>query len=350
MSDPFVARIAKELGEKSVSFLAERPPLDAVSTGSVALNATIGPYCPGIPLGRLSQILGSEGSGKSLLCCQILAEAQARGLATFLIDRERHYTSEWFERFGGDAEKVYDLQPATTEDGFAMVEEAAKFTGENFEGGIFVIDSLQSLPTATQFEADTGSSEGLAAQARFLSARLGRYVEHIDRGHLGLIVVGQIRDNPSPFARLDDRQYSPGGNALKHYSVLRLEMHARARILEKDPDSGEEYGVGFTSSVEVVKNDVGGMAPRKVVELDFRDGTGSDDTHALFRLAKTLGIVEQSGAWYSVPIVGKKFQGKDNWVEFVKEHPALVEEITRMAFDPEIVLPHEAERVLSRGE
>lgn len=350
MSDDFLKSVVGQFGEKSVSFLARRPPLQAISTGSIAVNAAIGPYCPGVPLGRLSQIFGSEGSGKSLLCCQILGEAQRQGYATFLVDRERHYTKDWFERFGGDSEKVYDLQPATLEDCFSMVESAAHYTRDNYKGGVFVIDSLQSLPTATQFEADSGTAEGLSALARYLSARLGRYIEHIDRGNLALVVVGQRRENPAPFVRVIDREYTPGGNALMHFSVLRLKMTAKARIYETDEDTGEEYGVGFTTRVEVIKNDVGGLAPGKVIELDFMDGSGSDDTRSLFQIAKNLGIIEQAGAWYRVPLVDGKFQGRDNWAQFVSQYPQLREEIQSAAFDPDRVLPFEAARVTDRED
>lgn len=345
MSDKFLTDMARKFGDDKVSFLASRPPLDAVSTGSLALDYIIGPYCPGIPLGRLSQIYGSEGAGKSLLCCQILAEAQKRDLATFLVDRERHYTASWFERFGGDSDRVYDLQPATVEDCFDMVEAAAEHVRGDYDGGVFVIDSLQSLPTITQFEADTGTAEGLAATARFLSNRLGRYIEKIDRGHLALISVGQIRENPAPFIKQIDREYTPGGNALMHYSVLRLKMHPKSRIFEKDEETGDEYGVGFTATVETHKNDVGGMAPYKFIEIDFRDGSGSDDTRALFQIAKNIGLLERSGSWYNVPSVGGKFQGQTNWEEFVQDHPELVERIKESAFDPDTVLRHEAERV-----
>jgi recombination protein RecA len=337
----FIDSISKQFGDGAANVLGARPPVRAVSTGSLAINYAIGPYCPGFPLGQLSQVFGTEQSGKSLLCCQALAQAQNDGLPVFLVDREMHYTPQWFERFGGDKEKVFDLHPQTVEDCFGMVEAAGEYITDNgLPGGLFVIDSLQSLPTRTMYEDDTGTGEGLSAVARYLSGRLGRYIDKIWTPRLGLIVVGQLRESPSPYAK--DRQYTPGGNALKHFSVLRLKMVHKSVIKVKE--DGYENRIGFEVKVTTVKNDVGGRAPFKETIVKFYDGTGATDDDALFQIALETGIVTGGAAGY-YQCLEKKFRGKDGWPEFLSKNPEVRDSILERAFDPEIVLRNETARV-----
>lgn len=338
----FIDAMSKQFGDGAANVLGERPPTQAVSTGSLAIDYLVGPYCPGFPLGQLSQVFGTEQSGKSLLCCQALAKAQAQGLPVFLVDREMHYTPQWFERFGGDKSSVFDLHPQTIEDCFGMVEGAAQhITDIGAPGGLFVIDSLQSLPTRTMYEDDTGTGEGLSAVARYLSNRLGRYIDKIWAPRMGLIVVGQLRESPSPYAK--DRQYTPGGNALKHYSVLRIKMRHKSVITVKE--AGYENRVGFETVVTTTKNDVGGRAPYKETIVKFYDGTGATDDDALFQIARETGLVTGGSAgWFEVEGQGK-FRGEKGWPEFLAGHDAIRQAIMDRAFDPEIVLRNETARV-----
>ena len=338
----FINAVSKQYGDGSANVLGERPPIQAVSTGSLAINYLIGPYCPGFPLGQLSQVYGSEQSGKSLLCCQAAAQAQKDGLPVFLVDREMHYTPQWFERFGGDRDAVYDLHPQTIEDAFGMVEMAAEFvTDSGKTGGLFIIDSLQSLPTRTMFEDDTGTGEGLSAVARFLSNRLGRYVHKLWEPRMGLVVVGQIRKSPNPYA--GQREYTPGGEAITHFSVLRIKMRNKGLIKVKE--DGFENRIGFEVAVSTVKNDVGGRAPGKETIVKFYDGTGATDDDALFQIARETGLVTGGAAgWFEVADFGK-FRGEKGWPDFLAENASVRDAILERAFDPEIVLQNETARV-----
>ena len=338
----FIDRVSKKFGEGAANVLGERPPIQAVSTGSLGINYLIGPYCPGFPLGQLSQVFGDEQSGKSLLCCQAAAQAQQSGLPVFLVDREMHYTPQWFERFGGDKDKVFDLHPKTVEDCFGMVEEASDYiTAEGFPGGLFIIDSLQSLPTLTQYEDDSSTAEGLAAVARYLSSRLGRYIDKIWEPRLGLVVVGQIRTSPSPYVR--DKEYTPGGSALKHYSVLRLMLRHKSIIKVKE--GAYENRIGFEVTVTTKKNDVGGRAPGKQTIIKFYDGTGATDDDALFQIARETGLITGGAAgWFEVEGIGK-FHGEKKWPDFLAGNEQIRQAIMDRAFDPEIVLRNETARI-----
>ena len=338
----FIDAVNKKHGPGAANVLGARPPIKAVSTGSLGINYLIGPYCPGFPLGQLSQVFGTEQSGKSLLCCQAAAQAQKSGIPVFLVDREMHYTPEWFERFGGDKDKVFDLHPQTVEDCFGMLETAAEYiTEQGLPGGLFIIDSLQSLPTRTMYEDDTGTGEGLSAVARYLSSRLGRFVDKIWEPRLGLVVVGQFRESPNPYA--SDRQYTPGGNALKHYSVLRIKMRHKRIITVKE--EGYENRIGFEVVVSITKNDVGGRAPGKETIIKFYDGTGATDDDALFQIARETGLITGGAAgWFEVEGTGK-FHGEKRWPEFLAGHEEIRQVIMDRAFDPEIVLRNETIRV-----
>lgn len=338
----FIDAVNKKLGDGAANVLGERPPVRAVSTGSLGIDYLIGPYCPGFPLGQLSQVFGTEQSGKSLLCCQAAARAQQDGLPVFLVDREMHYTPQWFERFGGDKDAVFDLHPQTVEDCFGLVEEASDYITEaGLPGGLFIIDSLQSLSTRTAYEDDSATAEGLSAVARFLSARLGRYIDKIWSPRLGLIVVGQIRTSPSPYVK--DRDYTPGGSALKHFSVLRIQMKHKSVITVKE--DGYENRIGFEVVVTTKKNDVGGRAPGKETLIKFYDGTGATDDDALFQIARETRLVTGGAAgWFEVEGFGK-FRGEKGWPEFLASHQEIRKTITDRAFDPEIVLRNETARV-----
>lgn len=339
--DRFKKLVDKSSGleDGSFSLLSSRPPLECISTGSLAIDALIGPGCPGIPLGRLTQVFGAEQAGKSLLMCLIMAQAQKDGFPVFLVDREVHYTPEWFERFGGDAGKVVDLQPQTVEqciDTLILILQSMEET--NTQGGLFVIDSLQSLPTEKMFNADLATKEQLAASAKIFSDRLPGLMYRMEQAKLAVVSVGQIRDNPSPFARLEDRVYTPGGNALKHFTVLRLLMQYLGPILEKD-ENGEENSVGFTSRVSLVKNNVGGIVKGRAVDVDFMNYGGADDTNALFEIARKGGLISGGPTWfYYEDEEGKevKFQGKKNWKPHCKG--ALLDRIKELAFDAEFQL------------
>lgn len=338
-------KVNKEYGEGAAHLLAERERIDAVSTGNLATDYIIGPYCRGFPLGKLSQVYGGEKAGKSMLMCHTIREAQKKDLQVFLVDRENHYTEEWVARFGADTDKIINLWPKTIEQTFGMLE-AAVSTMEELEkvGGLFIIDSLQSLLPEVVYSNDSPYSEGLASAARYLSSRLGKHVERIWSAKLGLIIIGQIRIDPSPYGK----DYTPGGKALEHFSVLRLKMKYKEALLERDPVTKEDERVGFVSEVTTEKNNVGGKPSGRTTRIEFSDWGKCDDTQSLLKVASDLGLMDVSpNGWYESKELGLRFRGADKW----KENCTLEirSKLEAMAFNPALVLPRSIEENNASG-
>jgi recombination protein RecA len=303
--------VNKDFGDGAAQLLREREEIDAISTGSIPIDYIIGPKCRGWPLGKISQVYGGEKAGKSMLMCHTIREAQQLGLPVFLVDRENHYTADWVERFGAKTEDIIDLWPQSIEQTFGMLNECvtAMETAEQ-EGGLFIIDSLQSLLPQVVYENDTSYSEGIASAARYLSSRLGMHVDRIWSVKLAVIIVGQIRIDPTPYGR----DYTPGGKALEHFSVLRLRMKFKGEIMEKDPITKDEDRIGFISEVSTDKNNVGGKPSGQHIKVEFSDWGKCDDTAGLLKIASQLKLIETSGAgWYKSDELGLKFRGVEEW-------------------------------------
>jgi len=329
-------KVNKSYGEGAAQLLTERERISAVSTGSLATDYIIGPYCRGFPLGKLSQVYGGEKAGKSMLMCHTIRQAQKQGLPVFLVDRENHYTEEWVARFGAKTDEITNLWPKTIEEAFGMLE-ACVSTLEEVErpGGLFIIDSLQSLLPQVVYENDSPYSEGLASAARYLSSRLGKHVERIWAAKLGLIIVGQIRIDPSPYGR----DYTPGGKALEHFSVLRLKMKFKEALLERDPVTKEDDRIGFVAEIVTEKNNVGGKPSGRVTRIEFSDWGKCDDTSGLLKIASDLGLMTVSpNGWYESETLGMRFRGAEKWKKNCT--PEIRAKLEEMAFDPVLVLPN----------
>lgn len=342
--------IEKAKGASLVNLLAERPVLDHISTGSVALDWTIGPYCPGIPLGRLSQVYGLEQGGKSRLMCQLIHQAQLRELPTFLADTEKHYTKEWLERFGGDKNRVIDVHPYSLEDLLEIIESAASaLVKKKHEGGIFIVDSLQGVLPRAAKEADAAYAEGLGATARILSSRLDRVKDAAYEANLAVVFVGQCRERIGTMHRGDNIYYTPGGHTLHHLCVLRLFMKFIGAVMEAEQGRPRaENRVGFISRVKTRKNDVGGRVPNYTAEIQFGDFGELDDTDSLFEIAVGTGVINHRGGGHydSQYIDELEFRGRANWREICTSE--IRDEVSRLIFLPELCLRQEAEALIDR--
>jgi recombination protein RecA len=335
------------LGEEArAGLLSARPPYEAISTGSVSVDWGIGPYCRGIPIGRISQIYGTEQAGKSRLACQILTVAQKLGYLTFLEDTENHYTPEWFSRFGGDKNEVLDIETDNLEQSLYAIEQAGKTALKvGPPASLYVFDSLQGrIPKAAQ-EADGAYDEGRAPVPRILGSRLQRIKDIAKDANMAVLIVGQAREKVDGRRRFGDNNiYTPGGNTLMHLSVLRLFMKKTGNVTEKLGPRVEER-VGFMSKIKTIKNNVGGRVPGYAFDVQFADFGPIDDTMALFDIAVGLGVIQHtSNGWYSsddMPF--EKFRGEEHWpAACTPEIRAMVEE---RIFDPAVVLRQEAERL-----
>ncbi len=342
--------LTKTKAETTVNLLSDRPVLNHVSTGSVPLNWAIGPYCPGIPLGRISQAYGLEQGGKSRLMCSVLHQAQLAGYGTFLCDTENHYTPEWFGRFGGDIANVVDINASTLEELLQTIEFAANaVVQKGLDGGLVVVDSLQGVLPSAAKEADAAYAEGLGAVARVMSSRLTRVVDVARQSNVGIIFVGQARERIGTMHRGDNKYYTPGGNALTHASVLRLFMKFAGAITGIDGARREDR-VGFISKVKTKKNNVGGRVPNYTVNLEFGDFGELDDVMALFDIATGLDIIHHRGGGHyeSEHIPGLSFRGRDAWRTSCT--PEIRVEVERLIFEPEFCLQQEATNLIETPE
>lgn len=343
-------RLAKAKASTTVNLLSERPVLDHVSTGSIPLDWIIGPYCPGFPLGRISQIYGLEQGGKSRLMCQLINQAQARGLPTFLCDTEKHYTPEWFTRFGGDKSAVIDITASNLEELLMTIEFAGEaVAAKGHPGGLIVVDSLQGVLPSAAKEADAAYAEGLAAAPRVLSGRLDRIKDIAYETNVGVVFVGQCRERIGTMHRGDNKYYTPGGHTLHHLSVLRLFLKFIGPIKSMEAGRREER-VGFVSRVKTRKNDVGGRVPNYVTDIEFGDFGSLDDTMSLFEIALGIGVINHRGGgnYESEHIEGLNFRGREKWREVCT--PEIRDEVARLIFLPEFCLQKEAEHLIDRGK
>lgn len=343
------ADLAKVKAASTVNLLSERPVLEHISTGSVALDWNIGPYCPGVPLGRISQVYGLEQGGKSRLMCQVINEAQKLGHPTFLADTENHYSKEWFSRFGGDKDLVADIHPESLEELLMIIEMAGNAViKKGHKGGLFVTDSLQGVLPQAAKDADAAYAEGIAAAPRILGSRLDRVKDIAREANMAVIFVGQVREYIGTMHRGDNRYYTPGGNTLHHLCVLRLFMKFVGAITSID-GSRREDRVGFTSKVKTRKNNVGGRVPNYVTEIEFGDFGEIDDTMSLFEIAAATGVVNHRGGgnYDSELIPELKFRGRDKWREVCT--PEIRDEVARLIFLPEYCLAQEASMLVDRN-
>jgi recombination protein RecA len=331
----------------TMNLLSERPVLEHISTGSISLDWNIGPYCPGIPLGRISQAYGLEQGGKSRLMCQIINQAQLAGYPAFLADTENHYTKEWFARFGGNKEQVADAHPSTLEELLMIIEFAGNaLIKKGHKGGVFITDSLQGVMPQAAKEADAAYSEGLGAAARILSSRLDRVKDIAREANMAVMFVGQCRERIGTMHRGDNKYYTPGGNTLHHLCVLRLFMKYIGAINSKV--GRVEDRVGFTARVKTRKNNVGGRVPNYSTEIEFGDFGQLDDTMSLFEIAAATGVINHRGGgnYDSEHIEGLSFRGREKWRDVCT--PEIRDEVARLIFLPEFCLRQEASALVDR--
>jgi recombination protein RecA len=309
-----LSQIDRAFGKGSVMKLGSRDlglATDTVSTGSLGLDIALG--IGGLPRGRVIEIYGPESSGKTTLALHAVAEAQKKGGIAAYIDAEHALDPVYAKKLGVDIDEMLISQPDTGEQALEITDTLVRSGGVD----IIVIDSVAALTPKAELEGEMGDSlPGL--QARLMSQALRKLTASISKSNTIVIFINQIRMKIG--VMFGNPETTTGGNALKFYSSVRLDIRRIGAIKDKDEV------VGNQTRVKVVKNKV--APPFKQVEFDIMYGVGISKTGELVDLGVKAGIVEKSGSWYSYD--GSRIgQGRESAKTFLTANPDLANNIEK---------------------
>ena len=303
--------ITKQYGQGSVMLLGESPnmDIDVISTGSLSLDIATG--IGGYPLGRIVEIFGPESSGKTTLAIHAVAEAQKIGLRAAYIDAENAFDREYASALGVDVNKLYFAQPDCGED---CLDIATKLISSG-KIGICVIDSVAALIPKAELEGAMGDAR-IGLQARLMSQALRKMVGVIKKSNCLCIFINQIREKIGVL--FGNPETTTGGNALKFYASMRLEVRKSSQI--KD---GDEATANLTK-VKIIKNKC--APPFRKAEFEIEYGKGINKFNEIVDTAIDLDIIHKSGSWFSYEDT-KIGQGKSAVIDILKDNPELLDEI-----------------------
>ena len=307
-----LAQIEKQFGKGSIMRMAEgqvAEDIDVVSTGSLGLDIALG--IGGLPRGRVVEIYGPESSGKTTLTLQVIAEMQKIGGTAAFIDAEHALDVQYAQKLGVNLQELLISQPDTGEQALEIADALVRSGSVD----LIVIDSVAALTPKAEIEGEMGDSlPGL--QARLMSQALRKLTGTINRTNCLVIFINQIRMKIG--VMFGNPETTTGGNALKFYASVRLDIRRTGSIKK-----GEEV-IGSETRVKVVKNKV--APPFKQASFDILYGEGISREGEILDLGAECNVVDKSGAWYSYK--GERIgQGKDNAREYLREHPELALDI-----------------------
>ncbi|TCS72350.1 recombination protein RecA [Sulfuritortus calidifontis] len=307
-----LGQIEKQFGKGSVMRMGDgsvMEDLQVVSTGSLGLDVALG--VGGLPRGRIVEIYGPESSGKTTLTLQVVAEMQKQGGTAAFIDAEHALDPSYAQKLGVNVSELLISQPDTGEQALEIADMLVRSGGVD----VIVIDSVAALTPKAEIEGEMGDSH-VGLHARLMSQALRKLTANIKRTNTLVIFINQIRMKIG--VMFGNPETTTGGNALKFYSSVRLDIR-RIGAIKK----GEEV-VGSETRVKVVKNKV--SPPFKEAIFDILYGEGISREGEIIELGVAQKLIDKAGAWYSYQ--GEKIgQGKDNAREYLKEHPEVAEEI-----------------------
>ena len=309
--DAAISQIDENFGKGSVMKLGQKAALDieSISTGSLSLDLALG--IGGLPKGRVVEIYGPESSGKTTLALQAVAEAQKVGGICGFIDAEHALDPVYAKKLGVKTEELLISQPDTGEQALEIADTLIKSGSIS----ILVIDSVAALTPRAELEGEMGDHH-VGLQSRLMSQALRKLTSSIAKTNTMVIFINQIRMKIG--IMFGNPETTSGGNALKFYSSVRLDIRRIGAIKEK------EQIIGNSTRVKVVKNKV--SPPFKVVEFDLMYGKGISKSGELIDLGSKTSIVEKSGAWYAYK--GEKIgQGRENAKIFLEKNPKIAAEI-----------------------
>ncbi len=307
-----LAQIEKQFGKGAVMRLGETEivrDFDVVSTGSIGLDLALG--VGGLPRGRIVEIYGPESSGKTTLTLQVIAEMQKKGGVAAFIDAEHALDPGYAQKLGVNVADLLISQPDTGE----QAVEIADMLVRSGSVDLVVVDSVAALTPRAEIEGEMGDNH-MGLHARLMSQALRKLTGNIKRSNCLVIFINQIRLKIG--VMFGNPETTTGGNALKFYASVRLDIRRVGSIKR-----GDEV-VGSETRVKVVKNKV--SPPFKVADFDILYGEGISRHGEIIEMGVLAKLIEKSGAWYAYK--GEKIgQGKDNAREYLKEHPDVAQEI-----------------------
>ncbi len=307
-----ISQIERGFGKGSIMRLGQNEKaveVEAISTGSLGLDIALG--IGGLPRGRVIEIYGPESSGKTTLALHVIAEAQKKGGICGFIDAEHALDTVYARKLGVDLENLLISQPDTGEQALEIADTLVRSGAID----VLVVDSVAALTPKAELEGEMGEQlPGL--QARLMSQALRKLTASIAKSRCMVIFINQIRMKIG--VMFGSPETTSGGNALKFYASVRLDIRRIGAIKER------EEVVGNQTRVKVVKNKV--APPFKQIEFDIMYGEGISKTGELVDLGVKAGIVEKSGAWFSFDSerIG---QGRENAKAYLKEHPEIAQRI-----------------------
>jgi recombination protein RecA len=309
--DMAVTQIERLFGKGSIMKLGEKPieAVPVVSTGSIALDIALG--IGGLPRGRVIEIYGPEASGKTTLALQVVAEIQKKGGAASFIDAEHALDVAYAKRIGVNTDDLLISQPDTGEQALDITEILVRSGAVD----IVVVDSVAALVPRAEIEGEMGDAH-MGLQARLMSQALRKLTATISKSMTTVVFINQIRQKIG--IMFGNPETTTGGNALKFYSSVRLDIRRIASI--KD---GQEV-IGSRTRVKIVKNKL--APPFKEVEFDIIFGQGISREGDVVDLGTDMGIIEKTGTWYSYG-ESRIGQGRENAKDFLKKHPDIMKDI-----------------------
>jgi recombination protein RecA len=307
-----LSQIEKQFGKGSIMRMGDADigeDLQVVSTGSLGLDIALG--VGGLPRGRIVEIYGPESSGKTTLTLSVIAEMQKLGGVAAFIDAEHALDPQYAAKLGVNVPELLISQPDTGEQALEIADMLVRSGSVD----IVVVDSVAALTPRAEIEGEMGDSH-MGLQARLMSQALRKLTGNIKRTNTLVIFINQIRMKIG--VMFGNPETTTGGNALKFYASVRLDIRRTGAIKKGDEVTGSE------TRVKVIKNKV--APPFKQAEFDIMYGEGISRLGEVIELGSNAKLVEKAGAWYSYK--GEKIgQGKENAKEFLRENPAIAAEI-----------------------
>ncbi len=306
-----IDKIDKDFGKGSVMIMGDKPERinEVVSTGSIGLDTALG--IGGLPKGRVIEIYGPESSGKTTIAIHVIAEAQKKGGMCAIIDAEHAFDSVYAQKLGVDVDNLLISQPDYGEQALEIADRLILSGALD----VVVIDSVAALVPKGELEGEMGDSK-MGLQARLMSQALRKLTATISKTNTICIFINQLREKIG--VMFGNPETTTGGNALKFYASVRLDIRRQAQI--KDGDEA----IGNRVKVKVVKNKV--APPFRSAEFDLIFGEGISKVGEIIDMGVELGIVQKSGSWFSYE-ANKLGQGRDSVKNLLQDNPGLANEI-----------------------
>ena len=309
--DAALSQIERAFGKGSIMRLGQNTNIDieAIPTGSLGIDIALG--IGGLPKGRIIEIYGPESSGKTTLALSVIAQAQKRNGTCAFIDAEHALDPSYAKKIGVDIENLLVSQPDSGEQALEIADTLVRSGAID----VMVVDSVAALVPKAELEGEMGDAH-MGLQARLMSQALRKLTATVARSNTLIIFINQIRMKLG--VMFGNPETTTGGNALKFYASVRMDIRRVGAIKDKDEV------IGSQTRVKIVKNKV--APPFKTVDFDIMYGEGISKTGELIDLGVKSGIIEKAGAWFSYN--GDKIgQGRENAKRYLTENPAVAEEI-----------------------